>query len=48
LSSILARDYFLPRQLASQGDKLVYSNGIILLGVFGALLMVAFAAILTR
>ncbi|MBI5177826.1 MAG: APC family permease [Nitrospinae bacterium] len=42
LSSILARDYFLPRQLASQGDKLVYSNGIILLGVFGALLMVAF------
>ncbi len=42
LSSIMARDYYLPRQLASQGDKLVYSNGIILLGVFAALLIVTF------
>ncbi|MBF8280192.1 MAG: hypothetical protein HW385_1624, partial [candidate division NC10 bacterium] len=33
LSSILARDRFMPHQLASRGDKLVFSNGIIILGV---------------
>jgi amino acid transporter len=29
LSSLLARDRFLPRQFANRGDKLVFSNGII-------------------
>ena len=29
LSSLLARDRYLPRQLASQGDRLVFSNGIV-------------------
>jgi len=42
LSSILARDGFMPRQLSNLGDRLVYSNGIILLGVFSSLLIVAF------
>ncbi|MBI3793390.1 MAG: APC family permease [Nitrospinae bacterium] len=42
LSSILAADSFFPRQLASLGDKLVFSNGIILLGVFSAVLLVVF------
>jgi amino acid transporter len=39
LSSLLARDRFLPRQLASLGDRLVFSNGIIGLS-FSALLLI--------
>ena len=42
LASLLARDRFLPRQLANLGDRLVFSNGIILLAVFSALLIWAF------
>jgi amino acid transporter len=42
LSSILARDRFVPRQFANQGDRLVYSNGIIVLSGFAILLIVAF------
>lgn len=33
LASIMADDRYLPRQLASRGDRLVYSNGIIILGL---------------
>src|SRR5207247_2883461 len=40
LSSILARDGFVPRQLANLGDKLVFNNGILLLGVAAGLLIV--------
>ena len=36
LSSLLARDRFLPRQFATRGDKLDFSNGIIILAVFQA------------
>ena len=39
LSSILARDRFMPHQLASRGDRLVYSNGIIILGVVASALI---------
>ena len=39
LSSILARDRFLPRQLANLGDRLAFNNGIFLLGLFSALLI---------
>ncbi len=42
LSSLLARDGFLPRQLALLGERLVYSNGIILLSLFGGALVVVF------
>ena len=42
LSSILAKDRYLPRQFANRGDRLVFSNGIVILGVFAALLIVAF------
>jgi amino acid transporter len=42
LSSILARDRFVPRQFANQGDRLVFSNGIIILSGFAVLLIVAF------
>ena len=42
LSSIIARDGFLPRQLANRGDRLVFSNGILFLAVVASILIVAF------
>jgi amino acid transporter len=48
LSSLLARDRFLPRQLANLGDRLVFSNGIVLLAVFSALLVWAFGGDTSR
>ena len=42
LSSILARDRFAPRQLASIGDRLVFSNGITLLAGVAAILLIKF------
>jgi amino acid transporter len=42
LSSILARDRFVPRQFANQGDRLVFSNGILILSGFAILLIVLF------
>ncbi|SNR30038.1 APC family permease [Blastococcus mobilis] len=48
LGSVLAQDRFLPRQLHTRGDKLVYSNGILLLAGFAVLLIVAFDADVTR
>jgi amino acid transporter len=48
LASILARDGYLPRQLGVRGDRLAYSNGIVALALFAALLIVAFNAEVTR
>ncbi|MDQ1619776.1 MAG: hypothetical protein QOE19_2345, partial [Actinomycetota bacterium] len=42
LGSILAQDRYLPRQLHTRGDRLAYSNGIIILASFAVLLIVAF------
>jgi amino acid transporter len=42
LASILARDGFMPHQMATFGDRLVFSNGIIILGFFACLLLVLF------
>jgi amino acid transporter len=42
LSSIIARDRYLPRQLANRGDKLVFSNGIIFLAVAAGVLITVF------
>ncbi len=42
LSSIIARDGYLPRQFGTQGDRLVFSNGILFLAGSAALLLVAF------
>lgn len=39
VTSLLAEDRFLPRQLASRGDRLVYSNGIIGLGIISMFLI---------
>lgn len=44
LTSILARDRYLPRQLASLGDRLVFSNGILMLSLASALLIISFRA----
>jgi amino acid transporter len=48
LGSILARDGYLPRQLHTRGDRLAYSNGIVLLAVFAIVLIWAFDAEVTR
>jgi len=45
LASMLARDSFLPRQLANIGDRLSYSNGIILLSIAAIALIVIFKGI---
>jgi amino acid transporter len=42
LASMLARDRFLPRQFANRGDRLVFSNGIIILAGISSLLLVIF------
>jgi amino acid transporter len=48
LSSLLARDRFLPRQFATRGDKLVFSNGIIILAIFSGVLVAAFGGDTSR
>jgi amino acid transporter len=48
LSSILARDRFMPSQFRNRGDRLVYSNGIAVLSIMAALLVWLFEANLTR
>ena len=42
LASLLAKDRFLPRQLASLGDRLVFSNGIAGLSFAAVLLIIVF------
>lgn len=44
LASLLAKDRYLPRQLASLGDRLVFSNGIVALGILSGLMIVIFNA----
>jgi amino acid transporter len=48
LSSLLGRDHYLPHQLSHRGDRLVFSNGIVLLAIVASLLVVAFNAEVTR
>jgi hypothetical protein len=45
LSSIIARDGYLPRQLANRGDRLVFSNGVLALAVAAGILIVAFGGL---
>ena len=42
LSSIIARDGYLPRQLANRGDRLVFSNGVLVLAIAAGVLVVIF------
>lgn len=48
LASILARDRFLPRQFENRGDRLVFSNGVIVLAVMASILIAVFDANLDR
>ncbi|HWI21237.1 MAG TPA: APC family permease [Baekduia sp.] len=48
LSSLLGRDNYLPHQLSHRGDRLVFSNGIVLLAGLASVLIVAFNAEVTR
>jgi len=48
LGSLLARDRFLPRQFATRGDKLVFSNGIVMLAIFSSILVIAFTGDTSR
>ena len=47
LGSILARDGYLPRQLHTRGDRLAYSNGIMVLAFFAVVLIISFDADVT-
>ena len=47
MCSIIARDGFLPRQLFNRGDRLVFSNGILVLALAAAGLLVAFGGVTT-
>ncbi len=44
LAAMMAKDGFLPRQFASQGDRLVFSNGIFILSGLSILLVIIFNA----
>ena len=48
LASLLGNDGFLPRQFARRGDRLVFSNGIVLLAAIASVLVWAFNASTTR
>ena len=45
LSSIIAHDKYLPRQLANRGDRLVFSNGVLVLAGAAAVLIIAFGGL---
>ncbi len=48
LAGILAKDDFLPRQFARRGDRLSFSNGIIVLSIIAGFLVYAFQADVSR
>jgi amino acid transporter len=48
LGSVLAQHSYVPRQLHNRGDRLVYSNGILVLAGFAILLIVIFDASVTQ
>lgn len=48
MGSILARDGYLPRQLHTRGDRLAYSNGIVVLAALAIVLIVFFQADVTK
>jgi amino acid transporter len=48
LSSILARDGFMPRQFAYRGDRLAFTIGILVLSLLAAVLLVSFGGSVTN
>ncbi|MDC5252379.1 hypothetical protein NRA59_19115, partial [Acinetobacter baumannii] len=47
LGSVLARDGYAPKALNTRGDRLVYSNGMIILGVVAIVVLIVYQANLT-
>ncbi|MBW4031055.1 MAG: APC family permease [Acidobacteria bacterium] len=47
LGSVLATDLYAPKSLATRGDRLIYSNGVIALAVTAAVILVVFRASVT-
>lgn len=47
LGSVLARDGYAPKALNTRGDRLVYSNGMIILGLAAAVVLIVYQAQLT-
>ncbi len=45
LSSIIAKDGYLPRQLTNRGDRLVFSNGVVFLAAAAGALLIAFGGV---
>lgn len=45
VSSIIAGDGYLPRQLSNRGDRLVFSNGIVVLALVAGLLIIGFGGV---
>jgi amino acid transporter len=48
LGSILSQDRYLPRQLHTRGDRLAFSNGIVVLAAIAIVLVIGFQAEVTR
>ncbi|MFD1720641.1 APC family permease [Amnibacterium endophyticum] len=48
LGSVLARDSYAPKSLSTRGDRLIYSNGVILLAGVAALLLLVYRASVTN
>jgi amino acid transporter len=48
LASVLARDRWLPRQFLARGDRLVFSNGVLLLAGLAGMLLVVYGADVTE
>jgi hypothetical protein len=48
LGSVLARDGYAPKALNTRGDRLVYSNGMIILGIIAIAVLVIYQANLTN
>ena len=47
LGSVLATDRYAPKSLATRGDRLIFSNGVIALAVTAAVILVVFQADVT-
>ena len=48
LGSILARDTYAPKALNSRGDRLIYSNGVIVLAIIASVILLVFRANVTQ
>ncbi len=47
LGSVLARDGYAPKSLSTRGDRLIYSNGVLILALAASVILVVFQANLT-